>query len=143
MKWFVIALLILISCAPATQDVTTKPISNAEPQQSPKVVAQLESQVKAPQEQTQQSVIQTLQPTETPKSSSQPESCTELCAQNCESSAQNACTQESRPQCKAGCGDIIEPSACVQACTYAPRQPQDCKRLFTEFCTARCVGYCH
>lgn len=145
MKWFVIALLFLISCAPATQEVTTKPISNAEPvQQPPKVVAQLEPQVKAPQEQTQQSVIQTLQPTETPKSNSSPgETCIELCQQNCESSAQNACTQEGRPQCKSGCGDIIEPSACVQACTYVPRQPQDCKRLFTDFCSARCVGYCH
>jgi hypothetical protein len=138
MKWVVIALLILISCTPATQEVTTRQINNAEPQQSQKVVAELEPQAKAPQTATD-----TPQPTETPKSTSPPESCTELCAQNCESSAQNACTQESRPQCKAGCGDIIEPSACVQACTYAPRQPQDCKRLFTEFCTARCVGYCH
>jgi hypothetical protein len=66
-----------------------------------------------------------------------------LCKQNCEASAQNACTQEGRPQCKAGCGDIIEPSACVQACTYVPRQPQDCKRMFGDFCSAQCIGYCH
>ena len=139
MKWVLLVLLILISCAPATQEVTTKPISNAEPQQSEKVVAQLEPQVKVVQAATE-----TPQPTEIPKSDLSPqESCEELCQQNCESSAQNACTQEGRPQCKAGCGDIIEPSACVQACTYAPRQPQDCKRLFTEFCTSRCVGYCH
>ena len=140
MKWIVLTLLFLISCAPAAQEVTTKPISEKGPAQAPTTQPVLEPQVKAPQEVVK--APETVKEEPKPQLSPQ-EDCQEMCKGSCEASAQNACTQPGRPECKAGCGDVIDPSACSQACTYVQNQPQQCKQMFEQFCSAQCVNYCH
>lgn len=141
MKWVIFALLILISCAPAAQEITTKPVVETKPIAQPPT-APLEPQVKAPQE--VQAVKATLAPTQPPTSLSPEEDCVELCETNCAATAQNACTQHERSTCKAHCTDnpTIDPSACTQTCAYIA-QPNVCKQQMEQFCSAQCVSYCH
>lgn len=143
MKWIVLALLLLISCAPAAQEVTTKPVVDAKPMVQPPT-APLEPQVKAPQE-IKVTVTEPPQATTPPKSSLSPqEECVELCENNCAATAQNACTQHERSTCKSYCTDnpAIDPSACTQSCAYIA-QPNTCKQQMEQFCSAQCVSYCH
>jgi len=142
MRWVVLALIFLISCAPAvkevavtpsTQEVVAKPVVEAKPKP---VVTQppLETAQILPAEPLKEE-------TESPKLSPL-EECVNLCNENCERAAQNACTQRERSQCKANCGSIIDPSACSQACTYIT-QPNVCKQQLEEFCSNQCVEQCH
>lgn len=142
MKWIILALLILISCAPAVQEVTTKPIVDTKPIET-KPVAPLEPQIKAPQEQP--IVTQPPQKTTPPKSDlSLEQQCIELCENNCAETAQNSCTQGERSTCKDYCDDnpAVDPSACSQSCTYI-NQPNVCKQQMEQFCSANCVAFCH
>jgi len=145
MKYLVLALLFLISCAPIAQEATTKPTVETQPtaQPAPKTAEPpLESQIKVPQE----TVIEEPQVKEEPKPQLSPkEQCTKACDENCDSTAQNACTQKGRPDCKAMCGDnpTIDPSACTQACTYVPAQSNACKSMMSDFCSNQCVKTCH
>lgn len=142
MKWAIIILAILMACTPVAQEATTKPIM-AEQIEQPKVEQVLEPEIKAPQEVIveQKEVEET--PVETPKLSPE-EECTMNCEENCKATAQNACTQKGRPECKQICSDnpIIDPSACTQACTYVENQPNACKVRMEEWCTAQCVKSC-
>ncbi len=145
MKWAILALILLISCAPATQEVVTKPVMDTQieaPQTEP-IVPVLEPQIKAPQE---IAVVQST-PSPSPKietTLSPEEECIQDCEENCKATAQNSCTQSGRADCKDICNDnpVIDPSACTQACTYL-NQPNVCKQQMEQFCSAQCVGYCH
>jgi len=68
--------------------------------------------------------------------------CMDDCQNNCGESAQIACTQKERAACRASCGEIIENSACVQACTFLSR-PDVCKEQFEKFCSAQCARECY
>ncbi len=146
MKWAIFALLLIISCAPAAQEVTTKPVMEKQIE-APKTEQVLEPQVKAPQQIT---VVQTTpSPSPTPKIETKPalspeENCIQECEENCKATAQNSCTQKGRADCKDICNDnpVIDPSACTQACTYL-NQPNVCKQQMEQFCSAQCVGHCH
>lgn len=134
MKWAILLLVLLISCAPAAQEIGAKPVIQTQPE-PPKPVPQpvLEPEVKAPQE------VAPPQPVSIPE-----KTCNELCQENCGATAQNACTQKERSGCKAVCGDnpVIDPSACTQACTYIT-QPNSCKYQMEQFCSSQCVKQCH
>ncbi len=146
MKWAIFALLLIISCAPATQEVITKPVMDQQieaPKTEP--VPVLEPQIKAPQ---QVAAIQAT-PTPSPKIEETPslspeEECIQDCEENCKATAQNSCTQSGRADCKDICNDnpVIDPSACTQSCTYL-NQPNVCKQQMEQFCSAQCVGFCH
>jgi len=139
---FILLMLFLISCAPAAQEVTTKPIVESKPMVQPKIEA-LEPQVKAPQVQITET--QPPQKTTPPKSSlSLEQQCIDLCENNCAETAQNSCTQSERSTCKDYCGDnpAVDPSACTQACSYL-NQPNVCKQQMEQFCSANCVSFCH
>ncbi|HLF54978.1 MAG TPA: hypothetical protein VI612_04620 [Candidatus Nanoarchaeia archaeon] len=136
MKPIVIALIFLISCAPAVQEVFTKPTS-----QEVKEVP-VEAVIEPVKEEVKTEVD--VQPTEPVQQLRPEEQCVENCQTNCERSAQNACTQKERSGCKDICNDnpIIDPSACTQACTYLS-QSNVCKQQMEQFCSAQCVGTCH
>jgi len=141
MKYLVLALLFLISCAPISQEVTTKPIVETQPTVQPTQPV-LQTEIKVPQE----TAIPVEQPKEEPKPQLSPkEQCTKTCDENCDATAQNSCTQKGRPDCKAMCGDnpTIDPSACTQACTYVPNQANACKSMMADFCSNQCVKTCH
>ncbi len=138
MKWAIILLIFLISCAPATQEVITKPIVEQQPVQ-PKTEQVLEPEIKAP----------VAEPTPAKEPEPQPklspgEACAQDCEIKCHQTAQNSCTQAQRAQCREMCNDnpIIDPSACTQACSYLS-QPNVCKQQMEQFCSAQCVAYCH
>ncbi|MEM3154987.1 MAG: hypothetical protein QW165_05510 [Candidatus Woesearchaeota archaeon] len=140
MKWALL-LIFLISCAPTAQEVITKPVSEQKII-SPPATAPLEPQVKVPQE---IAVETTSAPTQLPKKDLSPQQeCIQLCKDDCAATAQNSCTQKERSTCKSHCGNnpIIDPSACTQACAYL-NQPNVCKQQMEQFCSARCIEYCH
>ena len=135
-------LLVLIACSTTVQETAvSKPVVQPSTQQAPPVPA-LESQVKAPQEiitpddKTVPSNV-TLQVQTAPAE----RTCKSQCDSDCEADAQLACKQRERSACKANCGDVIDPSACTQACTYL-NQPQSCKSMLEQFCKSRCVQIC-
>jgi len=117
-----------------TQELETEPVPAptpvAEPQPAPEPIA---SPTKPVEPAFKESAEQ--------KHLSQTQSCIEACQQDCTAAAINSCKQRFRSECKARCGDIIDPSACTQACTYIS-QPQQCKTQFEQFCNAQCVGLC-
>ena len=138
MKWSILLLIFIISCAPAVQEVTTKPVVEKQPE-APVTQPVLEPEVKAPQE------VPPPQPVREPERQLSPyEECIEACGENCKATAQNACTQKGRPACKEICDDnpTIDPSACTQACTYIS-QPSQCKVMMENFCSTQCVKQCH
>ncbi len=145
MRWGIIALLFLISCAPAAQEVMTKPKVDQQPMQQVIAPPVLEPEIKAPQQVVQPTATQA--PTTKPvvqKELSPYEECLQDCDESCAATAQNSCTQRDRSGCKDICNDnpIVDPSACTQACSYLP-QPSVCKQQMDSFCSAQCVNYCH
>ncbi|VVB81980.1 Uncharacterised protein [uncultured archaeon] len=139
MKWMILLLVLLISCAPATQEIIAKPAIQIQPE-TPKTAPQpvLQPEVKAP-------AVQPPAPVTAPSPQLTPlQECVGMCQENCKATAQNACTQKERSTCKAVCGDspTIDPSACTQACTYIT-QPNQCKVMMEQFCSANCVKQCH
>ncbi len=133
MKWAILFLVILISCAPVSQEIGAKPVVTQPEPPKPVPLPVLEPEVKAPQEVAPPQPVIIRERT-----------CNELCEENCKSTAQNACTQKERSRCKDVCGDnlVIDPSACTQACTYIT-QPNQCKLQMERFCSANCVKQCH
>ena len=147
MKWVILALLFLISCAPAAQEVVTKPKmeQQAQPAEQPKPQPVLEPQVKAPQQVVAPEPAKPPAPAPAPKPQLTPlEECVQDCEEKCAATAQNSCTQKERSQCKGMCDDnpVVDPAACSQACAYI-NQPNVCKQQMDQFCSANCVGYCH
>ncbi len=67
--------------------------------------------------------------------------CVDNCDASCTTSATFSCSKPSGTDCKAACGNIIDPSACSTACSL--RSARICEPKFIEFCTAQCVGKCH
>lgn len=142
----ILLLAVLISCTPVTQEATTKPLVTQEPIIEKQTEQILEPEIKAPQEiivpeanKTEEQITEEPQIKLTEK-----EICEQDCAINCQTTAQNACTQKGRPDCKAICSanPIIDPSACTQACTYVENQPNACKVRMEEWCSAQCVKNC-
>ncbi|MBI4146540.1 hypothetical protein HY489_04335 [Candidatus Woesearchaeota archaeon] len=132
-------LLILISCLPLAQpgtQATTKPtVDTTITQPVSPTSAPISSEPKQLQEQPKTNV--TIVAPEPEKD------CSTLCSDKCKQTAQNSCTQTERSKCKASCvNEVIEASACTQACTYITQQPQYCKQKMAEFCTNRCVEIC-
>jgi len=144
MKWPILVLIFLISCAPATQEVMTKPVMEKQIE-APKPEPILEPQVKPAQAPAVQATTAPTPKIETKPSLSPEEACLQACEENCAATAQNSCTQSGRPDCKDICNDnpVIDPSACTQACTYVPNQANVCKQQMEQFCSAQCVGSCH
>ena len=142
MKWHLLALLILISCAPIAQDVVTKPKMEQQIE-APRTEPVLEPQIKVPQEVEVPEIVEQPEPVQQPKLSPK-EECIQNCENNCAATAQNACTQRERSKCRGMCNDnpAIDPSACTQACAFL-HQPNVCKQQVEKFCSAQCVGYCH
>jgi len=139
MKWTILLLVLLISCAPVSQEVSSKPVIAQQPE-APKAQPVLEP-VKAP-------VVPPVQPAPQPAAQPAPklspkEECNEMCQENCKATAQNSCTQKERSSCKDICGNnpTVDPSACTQACTYLS-QPNQCKLQMEQFCSANCVRQC-
>ncbi len=136
MKWTILLLVLLISCAPVSQEVSSKPVVAQQPE-TPKPLPVLEP-VKAPVE------VPPVQPAAQPAPQLSPkEECIEMCQENCKATAQNSCTQKERSGCKDICGNnpTVDPSACTQACTYLS-QPNQCKLQMEQFCSANCVRQC-
>lgn len=136
MKW--LFLLLLASCMIPNSEVsniTTTPVleKQAEP---------LEAEVKLPQETPKEVLTISTNKTLQNITSKGEISCIDDCNYQCETSAQKACTQKERAGCRANCGETIENSACVQACTFLSR-PDICKQQFEQFCKAQCVGECY
>lgn len=146
MKWIIALLILLVACSTVEQTAMTKPstrpIESTVYQQPEPAAAQeqvskqpvLESEVKAP--------VETAPAQSEPAEPQVQLSCDELCAQDCEKDAQNACKQQERSQCKSQCGDIIDPSACSQACSFL-HQSASCRTQFEQFCKAKCVERCN
>ena len=143
MKWPILVLIFLLSCAPATQEVTTKPVTERQ-LEAPKTEVVIEPQVKAPQQTVVEATPAPAPEIETKPSLSPEEECAQDCEENCKATAQNSCTQSGRSDCKDICNDnpVIDPSACTQTCTYLS-QPNVCKQQMEQFCSAQCVAYCH
>ncbi len=89
-----------------------------------------------PRDEPQVIVIPESRPAEDPVAD-----CIEKCSSSCEISADFACSKPSGADCKATCGQIIDPSACSTACSL--RSAGICEQKFIEFCSAQCVGKCH
>ena len=139
MKWTILLLVLLISCAPVSQEVSSKPV--VQNQLAPKPLPVLEPEIKVP-------VVPPVQPAAQPASQPAPklspkEECNEMCQENCKATAQNSCTQRERSPCKTICGNnpTVDPSACTQACSYLS-QPNQCKLQMEQFCSANCVRQC-
>ncbi len=135
MKWLLLFLLLLVGCMRpqyAESNVAPTPL----PQETK--TEPLEPEIKLPQETEVISVNDAVPPAvskgEVP--------CIEDCNNRCEENAKIACMQTERAGCRASCGEIIEPSACVQACTFLSR-PDICNQQFEQFCKAKCVGECY
>jgi len=138
MKWFSLLLVLLISCAPTVVETESKPVAKETITAAEKEPV-LEPQLKVPQETVQEEPI-----FEEPAEQQQltlEQQCLSDCQDTCQKDAQLSCTQYQRSQCRANCGDIIDASACTQACTYLS-QPQHCKKQFEQFCSAQCTGRC-
>jgi|SRR3989344_3063649 len=136
MKWIIALLVLLVACSTVEQTVMSKPAVQPEQtivQQAPAEQQILEAEVKAPVE----TAPAQLEPTEQVQLT-----CDDLCQQDCERDAQNACKQQERSDCKSQCGDIIDPSACSQACSFL-HQSATCKTQFEQFCKAKCVERCN
>ena len=140
MNWLFFCLIFLISCSTVqhaeSPNVTTTPVSLITPS-----FHNLEPEAK-PLQDISVSIIQPVivKPQLTNSSGEIP--CMDDCENRCAERAQQACTQKERAACRAECGDIIENSACVQACTYLTR-PEICKQQFEQFCNAQCVKECY
>lgn len=136
MKWNMLLLILLISCAPVSQEVSSKPVVQNQPE-VPKPQPVLQPEVKAPVE------VPPVQTVSAPEPAPE-KSCNDICQENCKATAQNSCTQKERSGCKAICGDnpTIDPSACTQACSYLS-QPNQCKLMMEQFCSTQCVKQCH
>ncbi|MEM2916247.1 MAG: hypothetical protein QXT19_02735 [Candidatus Woesearchaeota archaeon] len=116
--------------------VTSAPLpepASAQPEQIP--VNRIPSNV-LPREEPQVIVIPENRPAEDPVAD-----CIEKCKLSCETSANFACSKPSGADCRSGCGQIIDPSACSTACSL--RSARICEPKFIEFCSAQCVGKCY
>lgn len=133
MKWVILALIFLISCAPAVQETVTKPVVQEE-----KVVVVPQPVVEPVIEAEKTPVIVQKAPEPVQKT------CMQFCEDNCQATAQISCSQIERAKCRDACFDdpVIDDSACTQACSYLS-QPNVCKSQMEQFCTANCVKVCH
>jgi len=147
MKYAVLALLlvILIGCTTVNQQVASKPKANQElvtsgVKEAPVLVPEATPAV--PKETMVQNVTSTVTAPAVPAKPVSEYSCIPDCERRCEQTAQNACTQHERSECRSMCGETIEPSACTQACTYIS-QPSACKQQMEQFCKSACVPKCY
>lgn len=153
---FIIAMLLslLLACTP----ITPYP-AQPEKEPAPQVVPPTKEIVKAemPKEDPVNSmppeipkdrhpiapILIPVEPAPTEESTLTPkEKCLNSCESQCEYDAAIACKQNDRSECRANCGNIINPSACTQVCTYILQQQGQCKSQFEKFCKNTCVERC-
>lgn len=138
MKWIIALLVLLVACSTVEQTAMTKPTVQPETATAQEQISEqpaLEAEVKAP--------VETAPAAQSEPTEPQVQlSCNDLCEQDCERDAQNACRQTERSDCKSQCGDIIDPSACSQACSFL-HQSASCRTQFEQFCKAKCVERCN
>ena len=139
MRWTLLFLLVITACSTveqASSPISTNPVSTPAPvQQTITPEAKLPQDIPIPIVQPEPSV-------EVIKQNNAPPGkipCMDDCQNRCDERAQIACTQKERAGCRASCGETIENSACVQACTFLSR-PDVCKQQFEKFCGAQCAS---
>ncbi len=137
MKYLAILMFLLVACATGTQEMgkPTTPVT----QQTEEEIAKATPLPSPPPTPT---VEQNPPPTET-STMTPTEQCVSTCEDTCKNDAAMACRETERSTCKAKCGDIIDPSACTEVCSYVMQQPQACKTQFEKFCSTQCPARCN